>query len=409
MMRIPVGDFVLNKEEKDAIVSVLERGRISEWRMVREFEESFARYVGSRYCVAVNSGTSALMAGLLALMQDDRFPKARRGAKVITSPVTYVATANALVVLGFEPVFADIDDLTFALLPEKVEEAILREGPETVAGILPVHLMGYSNDMDKLTRIASRYNLFLFEDSAQAHGTVYKGRKTGSLGHLADFSFYIAHNIQAGEMGCITTDDEQIYKAVTKLKANGRACTCVVCTRHEGVCPFLKPGPLDEQDIDPRFLHDMIGLNFKTTEFSAALAVTQIRKADWIFATRIENVRLLNELLRPLASRLRLPLFDPSVSYLAYPFLLLENSGISRARFRHEIERRGLENRPLFGCIPSYQPSFLPWKAKHAGLLPNAETVGKTGVYIGCHQYLEDRHIRRAAEIIFEVIGSISA
>lgn len=404
MLRIPVGDFRLGAEERTAVLSVLDGGRLSEWKKVREFETVFSNYVGTRHCVAVSSGTSAIMVGLLALMQDDRFPKARRGAKVITSPVTYVAPANVLVLLGFDPVFADIDEHTFALLPDRVEEAIRREGPDSVAGILPVHLMGYANDMEALRRIASRYNLFLFEDSAQAHGTIHKGKKTGSWGHIADFSFYIAHNIQAGEMGCVTTDDDKLCRAVTKLKANGRACTCEVCTRHEGLCPFLKPGPIEDQDIDPRFLHDTIGLNCKTTEFTAALAVSQLEKADWIFRKRTENVRRLSEILAPLSDRIRLPLYDPDVGYLAYPFLIKESAGISRGRFRNRIENRGLENRPLFGCIPSYQPSFSPWREKHSGVLPNAEKVGSTGVYIGCHQYLAEEHLNRVGEIMTEIL-----
>ncbi|MBM4309274.1 MAG: aminotransferase class I/II-fold pyridoxal phosphate-dependent enzyme, partial [Deltaproteobacteria bacterium] len=211
LRRVLVGDFKIHKDEKAAIIEVMEAGRISEWRKVLEFEKLFANYVGTKYCLAVSSGTAAILVGLLALLYDERFPKVKKGKKIITSPVTYVSPASAITLTGFEPVFADIDKRTFRLIPEQIEEIIKEEGADNIAGILPVHLMGFPNDMDEINKIAEKYGLFVFEDSAQAHGSLYKGRRTGSLGLLSDFSFYIAHNIQAGEMGCVTTNDEKLF------------------------------------------------------------------------------------------------------------------------------------------------------------------------------------------------------
>lgn len=230
MKRISVGDFRIDKDEKKAILEVIEGGRISEWKKVKEFERLFAKYIDTKYCLAVSSGTAALLVGLLALLYDERFQKAKKGAKIITSPVSYVSAVNAIILSGFEPVFVDIDRRTFKLDVNQVEGILKKEDPDRYAGILPVHLMGYPNDMDEINNIATNYDLFVFEDSAQAHGTLYKGRKTGSLGLLADFSFYIAHNIQAGEMGCITTDDKKLFNLITQLKANGRVCSCPICT-----------------------------------------------------------------------------------------------------------------------------------------------------------------------------------
>ncbi|MEK6529173.1 MAG: aminotransferase class I/II-fold pyridoxal phosphate-dependent enzyme, partial [Nitrospirota bacterium] len=148
--RIFVGDFRLEKDEKKAIYEVVEGGRISEWRKVKEFEKVFSRYIGTKYCVAVSSGTAALTVGLLALLYDKRFPKAKKGAKIITSPVTYIATVNAIVLSGFEPVFVDIDKRVFKLNIKQIESAVREYGEDNIAGILPVHLMGYPNDMDEI-------------------------------------------------------------------------------------------------------------------------------------------------------------------------------------------------------------------------------------------------------------------
>lgn len=400
--RVSVGDFRIGTGEKNAILDVIEGGRISEWKKVKEFERIFAEYIGTRYCIAVNSGTSALIVGLLALLYDGRFPKAKKGAKIITSPVTYIATVNAIVLAGFEPVFVDIDKRTFKLNISQIEDILKKENPDNYAGILPVHLMGYPNDMDEINTIADKYGLFVFEDAAQAHGTIYKGRKAGSLGLLADFSFYIAHNIQAGEMGCVTTNDEKLYKLMMQLKANGRLCDCPVCTRNKGICPgAIKYGYKNEDDYDPRFTHEYITYNFKTTEIPAALGVTQVKKSDWIFRKRQANVKYLNEKLKKFEELFYLPVYDENVSYLAYPIIIKEKSEFTRKWIRGRIEEEGIENRPLFGCIPTQQPAFSYLRETYKDRLPVADYIGRNAFYIGCHQYLEKEDLDHT-EAVFE-------
>ncbi len=388
--RVFVGDFRIDDDEKNAILNVIQEGRISEWKQVKEFERVFANYIGTKYCVAVNSGTSALIAGLCALLYDNRFKKAKKGAKVITTPLTYISTVNSIVLAGFEPVFVDIDKRTFKLNTVQIQELLENGDPEEYAGIIPVHVMGYPNDMNEINAIAERYDLFVFEDSAQAHGTIYNNKKAGALGLLAAFSFYIAHNIQAGEMGCVTTDDEKIFKLLIQLKANGRLCDCPVCTRSKGVCPGVEKYGYDEkEDYDPRFTHEYISYNFKTTEFTAALGVSQVKKADWIFQKRQENVNYLNRGLKQFKNLFYLPVFDSNVSYLAYPVTIRENSVIARKSARKMLETEGVENRPLFGCVPAHQPAYSYLKDDYRGRLPVAEYLGTNSFYIGCHQYLE--------------------
>ncbi|MDD5238532.1 MAG: DegT/DnrJ/EryC1/StrS family aminotransferase, partial [Candidatus Omnitrophica bacterium] len=196
MLRIRVGDFKLGKKEENIIKHVLDIGRLSEGVKVREFEEKWAEFIGTKYCVVVNSGTSALIAGLHALKY---LFKIKDKAKVITSPLTFIATVNAIVTSGLQPLFADVDRETFVIKPEDIERIARKE--DEAAIILPVHLMGYPADMARINEIAKRYNLLVMEDAAQAHGTFYKNKKLGTYSVLACFSFYIAHNVQAGEMG----------------------------------------------------------------------------------------------------------------------------------------------------------------------------------------------------------------
>jgi len=311
-MRIKVGDFKIGQEERQAINEVLDSGRISEGQKTREFEQKWAEYIGTKYCVAVNSGTSALMASLYTLKQ-------LYGVKgdVLTHKTTFVATHNAIRACGLNPIF---------------------EGEADVA--IPVHLFGYPHFLNAK---------YVIEDACQAHGSLYQGKRLGSFGIMGCFSFYIAHNIQAGEMGAVVTDSLECYKTLKKIKAHGRLCDCPVCLRPEGKCPR----PVEP---DPRFTYDMFGLNFKTTEFQAALALCQLKKANWIMKTRQRNVRYLNNGLKDI-SGLILPKFSKDISYLAYP-ILCEN----RQDIRQRLEEAGIESRPIFNDTK--------------------------GFYIGVHQYL---------------------
>ncbi|MDA8174590.1 MAG: DegT/DnrJ/EryC1/StrS family aminotransferase [Nitrospiraceae bacterium] len=401
--RIQVGDFRMDADEKEAILDVINGGRISEWQKTKEFEKVFANYIGTKHCLAVSSGTSALILGLLALFYDDRFPKARKGAKIITSPVTYISTASAIVLSGYEPVFVDIDEKTFKLKTEEVRNAIEQHGPGNVAGILPVHLMGYPNDLDELIEIANEYDLFVFEDSAQAHGSLYKGKRTGSLGLLSDFSFYIAHNIQAGEMGCITTNDGRLYRLMKQLKANGRACNCILCTRSKGECPGIKKYD-GMGDYDPRFTHEYITYNFKVTEFTSALALSQMKKAEWIFQSRSKNVKYLTEQMKQFDHIFSLPPYDPDVSYLAYTLIIKPGSHVDRKNLRKALEDHGIETRPLFGCIPTQQPAFSYLKSQYEGRLPVADYIGSHAFYIGCHQYMEKTDLDYILDVFSDIL-----
>ena len=402
--RISVGDIQISVQDRAAINEVLDAGRISEWKKVNEFEKLFADYINTKHCLAVHSGTSALIVGLSALIYDSRFPKIKKGSKVITTPLTYVATINAIVLTGLEPVFIDVDPYSFSILPQKIEEHLESvNDPENYSIILPVHLMGYSCDMDEINRIARKYDLVVLEDSAQAHGSLYKRQRTGSLSLLSIFSFYIAHNIQVGEMRAVMTDDEQLLNLMRKLKANGRVCDCPVCTRPNGYCPYFLQD--DDEDFDPRFVHDVIGYNFKIMEFEAALGVSQLRKADLIFVKRQNNVRFLNEHLDKYSDDLQLPAFSENVSYLAYPIVIKEHSKFIRKYLREELEKNGIESRPLFGCVPTQQPAYNYLKEEYEGKIPNAEYAGKNAFYIGCHQYLNHDDLEYVVYIFDKILS----
>jgi len=382
---------------------VLETGRISEGKKVSEFENKWAKFIGTKYAIVLSSGTAALIAGLTALKYYKGL-NIKAGSKIITTPLTYVATTNAIVLSGFEPVYVDVDKETFQISPEKIAAYLEKvKDPTNYSLILPVHLMGYPSDMSAINKIAKKYGLLTFEDSSQAHGTTYKGKKLGSLSLLSAFSFYMAHNIQAGELGAITTDDPEIIRLIRKIKAQGRMCDCLVCLRSQGKCPKLF-SHREEDDFDPRFTHDLIGYNFKAMEFQAALGITQLKKANRIIKKRRENVRYLNEGLKEFSNILRLPRYDKNISYLAYPIVIKRSAKISRKRLRLELEKGGVEARPLFGSIPTHQPAYSYLKKKYQGKLPNAEYLGSNGFYIGCHQYLTKADLNFVIKLFRDIL-----
>lgn len=401
--RVPVGDFRVDSEARRAINEMLDRGRITEGEKTREFEIEFAKFVGTKHCITFNSGTSAIIAGLTALAYSEKFG-VHPGTKIITSPLTYVATSNAIIKAGFTPVYVDVDPQTFVITPMTIEahlDAVLNTKDYSM--ILPVHLMGYPCDMYEVNKVAEKFNLKTVEDSAQAHGTEYHGKKTGSLSLLAAFSFYIAHNIQAGEMGAITTDDAEIARLVRKIKANGRVCECTTCTRATKGCTQLST----DDDHDPRFTHDFIGYNFKVMDFQAILGLSQLKRFGSIFEKRRSNVMYLNERLDQFSDLLQLPVLSEGVSYLAYPIVIKKPDRINRGYLRRELEKYGVETRPLFGCIPTQQPAYHFLQGEYRNKLPIADYIGMNGFYIGCHQYLDREQLNWVVEVFTRIFKEI--
>lgn len=175
-------------------------------------------------------------------------------------------------------------------------------------------------------------------------------------------------------------------------------CDCIVCTRAEGRCPRISSYK-GEGDFDPRFTHDYIGYNFKTMEFQATLGITQLKKADWITERRRENVKYLNEQLEEFSDVLQLPPYSDEVSYLAYPLVIKKPDIISRKKLRADLEKQGIETRPLFGCIPTQQPAYSYLKNQYSDKLPEADHLGLNGFYIGCHQYLEQEDLEYVVSV----------
>lgn len=369
--RIQVGDLRIGSEERKAVNEVLDSGRISEGEKTREFEKAWAEYIGTKYCVAASSGNSALMMAHRALQAMGEI----KDNTAITTPLSYIATTSSLLAAGIKPFYVDVDRNTFNITAEWIEECDSR--PNTNFAV-PVHLFGVPTDIKEIQELGYT----VLEDASQAHGATVNGKKVGSLGIGGVFSFYIAHTIAVGEMGAVTTDSKEMQTLMRQIKAQGRACNCEICTRPKGYCPKLT------ESFDPRFSHELIGWNLKTTEFMTAIGLVKLKHIEEIIHKRRENVKYLNDVL-PEVGFTKPPL-NEGVSPMVYPIVC---EGISRNKLRLHLEKSGIETRPFFPCIPD-QPAFPP----NTHNLPNARYLADNGLYFGIHENLTEEdleHIER--------------
>ena len=268
MGEIPIADPDLGAEERSRAGDVIESGALAAGEVVREFEDEFADYCDADHAVATSNGTTALHAALEAYDVDP-------GQPVITTPFSFVATANAIRFAGGVPIFAEIDPETYNVDPESVE-AMLDESDEEVAAIVPVHLYGLPAEMDRLREIADRYDVPIVADAAQAHGGRYRGDPVGSLADASVFSFYPTKNMTTGEGGMVTTDDEAIAGRVASFINHGRG----------------------GGDADGRgYEHVELGHNFRMTNVAAAIGLVQLGKLPGYVEARRRNAARLTERL----------------------------------------------------------------------------------------------------------------
>ena len=376
--RVPFGTMSVTEFAKKRIYRALEEGKVTSGRLVREFEEQFAALTGTRQAVAVSSGTDADMLALAALY--DR--EARRGDEVIVPALSFVATGNAVVHAGFTPVFVDIEYDTLNIDVTRIEAAVT----EQTRAIMPVHLMGKPAAMHEIMDIAERYELYVIEDAAEAHGAQYHRRHVGSIGHMAAFSLYAAHIISTIEGGVITTDDDELAETLRSLRAHGRGCSCIQCvlsTQHGYCARRFASG------FDKRFTFPRLGYSSKMNELEAAVGLGNLQMFDIILQKRRENLlRVLKNfhVLQPYLSTIREDK-EEIIGPHAIPIIVSEQAAFTRDELADFLELHGIETRTLFASIPTQCPGF-NWLGYQSGDFPVAEYMGTHGLHIGVHQDL---------------------
>lgn len=266
---IPYGKQTIEQDDIQAVVDVLKSDFLTTGPQIAEFEQTVADYVGAKYAVAISNGTSALHAACFAA-------GIRPGDEVITTPLTFAASANCVLYCGGTPVFADVDPKTYNIDPEDIRRKIT----DRTKAIIAVHLAGQPCDMDAIHSIAREHGLIVIEDGAHALGSVYKGKKVGSLSDMTTFSFHPVKPITTGEGGMIATDNEDFYKKMVLFRSHGITRDDSIMTRNDG--------PWFYQQFD-------LGYNYRITDIQCALGCSQMKKLDRFLARRKEIVARYNE------------------------------------------------------------------------------------------------------------------
>lgn len=388
--RIPFAKPLIGQEEIEAVREALEAGALASGEFVEKFEKEFARYVGVKHCIAVSNGTDALFISYLAL--DLTF-----GCRVLTTPLTFVATASAVIHAGAVPLFADVDEDS-NLSPESVADVISRE---KVDGICVVHMYGRPCRMDEIISIARECGAFVIEDAAHAHGAVYKGRKVGSLGDIAAWSWYPAKIVAAGGWGgAITTNSDELAEKIRLLIGHGEL----------------------KQLIGQRGAYEWIrlGYNMRMSNIEAAVAYCQLKKLEQFVEKRRKNAKLLTELLSDVPG-LRLPGDPPYGKHVYYIYAIQldeEKIGWSRDEFVRALQAEGIDARRGYHKPLHRQELFLKINdpsVNHFARVnrypdygkmsfPRAEELARTTVWLPIHPALTEEDIEAMARAIVKLV-----
>lgn len=263
------GKQTVDESDIQAVVDVLKGDYLTTGPFVKEFEDKVANYVGAKYAVAVSNGTAALHMACFAA-------GIKEGDEVIVSPMTFAASANAVLYCGGTPVFADIDPVTYNIDPDRIEEKIT----DKTKAIIPVDFSGQSVDMEKIKEIADKHGLIIIEDAAHALGSEYKGRKIGSQADMVEFSFHPVKPITTAEGGIVTTNSEDLYKKMMIFRTHG-------ITRDQEI--------LNENHGPWYYEQQHLGYNYRLTDVQSALGTSQMNKIDEFITRRREIVKQYND------------------------------------------------------------------------------------------------------------------
>jgi len=362
MKKIPLLDLkaqltTIREEVREAVDRVLDGGQYIMGPEVKTFEQEVAEYVGVKHAIGVANGTDALLLALDAA-------GVGKGDEVITTPFTFFATAEVVSQLGATPVFVDIDPKTYNIDVEQIKAKIT----EKTKAIIPVHIFGQPANMDEIMEIAEKHNLFVLEDAAQAMGAEYKGKKIGSLGHAATYSFFPTKNLGGyGDGGMVVTNDDELARKIRILRVHGS---------------------------NPKYYHSMIGYNSRLDELQAAILRIKLRQLDQWNDARRQKAALYNELLAGT------PVVTP---YHAEDRKHIYHLYIVQAEERDELMQHLKENGISTGVyypVPLHQQEVYKPLGYNEGSLPVAEYMSKRTFALPLYAELEDETIRMIADTI---------
>jgi perosamine synthetase len=361
---IKISQPEISAEEIKAVNEVLQSGILAQGPRVAQLEEDFAKFCGTKYAVAVSSGTAALHAALHAA-------GVGKGDEVITTPYSFIATVNTILMVGAKPIFVDINPITFNLDETKIKKVIT----DKTKAILPVHLYGQNVEYSTINDIAKKYNLKVIEDACQAIGAEYNGKKAGNLGDLGCFSLYATKNIMSGEGGIVTTNNEEYVSRIKSFRQHG---------------------------MSAQYVYEELGYNYRMTDLQAAIAIEQLKKVSKFTAKRQENAKLLSKGLSDITG-LTIPKVAKDRNHVFHQYVIRINDEFAMSRDKL-VEF--LRSRDIGAGV--YYPNGLhtcPHITKFGyklGDFPETERAAKEVIALPVHPALTGEDIQQIVKVIRE-------
>ncbi len=358
-------------------------------RYASRFEKRFAGFLGLSYALLVNSGSSANLLAITALTSPLLGEKRLKpGDEVITVAAAFPTTVAPIIQNQLVPVFVDINLGDYTVIPERLADAI---SPKTRA-IFMAHTLGVPFDLDTVTKLVDKHDLWLIEDNCDSLGSKFRGRLTGSFGQLSTASFYPAHQITMGEGGCVTTDDTLIARILASYRDWGRDCYCDGGKSNTCGKRFSQQFGQLPAGYDHKYVYGHIGYNLKLTDMQAAVGCAQLSKLDNFIQKRKENHQQMMEFLYPYQDRLLLPqvseFADPA--WFCFVITVRQNAGFTRTELTQYLEANRIETRPLFSGNLLRHPAFENIDCRIVGDLKNTNLVMENSFFIGVYPGIGD-------------------
>lgn len=417
---IPASGKVLGADELCNMIDASCDMWLTTGRFNEEFEKKFAKYLGAKHALTTNSGSSANLLALSALTSHklgDR--QLKKGDEVITVAAGFPTTVNPIIQQGFVPVFVDCEIGTYNIDADKIEEAIT----EKTKAIFLAHTLGNTFDLDKIVKICEKHNLWLVEDSCDALGATFEGKKVGTIGHIGTYSFYPAHHITMGEGGAVVTNDSTLYRIMMSFRDWGRDCWCP--PGKDDTCKkrfSFKLGNLP-QGYDHKYTYSHIGFNLKITDWQASIALAQLDRLDGFLEKRTQNAQYLLEKLNDLQEYLILPTVAQNVKPSWFGFLISvkPNDKFNKQQLVEYLEKNGVGTRQLFAGNILRQPMMteydIPLKINSSiilnsrdlteenyAALPNTDFIMNNTFWVGVYPGIGEQELNKTSELIHKFI-----
>jgi CDP-6-deoxy-D-xylo-4-hexulose-3-dehydrase len=401
---VPPSGKLLDAAELKSMVQASLDGWLTTGRFNTEFEKKLAAFIGVKHLITVNSGSSANLVAFSTLTSPKLGDRAiKQGDEVIGVAAGFPTTVNPILQFGAVPVFVDVDRLTHNIDASKIEAAI---GPKTKA-IMLAHSLGNPFNLDVVTALCKKHNLWLVEDCCDALGSTYRGQMVGTFGDIATLSFYPAHHITMGEGGAVFTNHDELKTIAESFRDWGRDCYCPpgkdnTCGKRFG----WKLGDLPE-GYDHKYTYSHLGYNLKITDMQAACGVAQLDKAPAFIQARKDNFAFLKERLKDCEEFLQLPQAtehsDPS--WFGFPITLKENCPVTRLDLLTYLDQNKVGTRLLFAGNLVRQPYMIGARYRISGELTNTDNIMNNTFWIGVQPSLTREMMDFAARKIETYLG----